>query len=181
VSEAGRGFFIFTESPKEVNYRSWRFEMLDQFRKNFEYDFWATQAMIAAMEEMPQAPEKAVKIIAHISFAKNVWLARILGEDYSKITDPWPPYSMREGKEELGRLDDKWKKYLTRLSEPDLKKTCSFMTTQGTAYEQVLQDILIHVVDHGTYHRGQLASLIHQGGGKRPNVGYIGFVRSQKP
>jgi uncharacterized damage-inducible protein DinB len=151
--------------------------MIDQFRKNFEYDFWATQEMIKALEEMPTPPEKAVKIVGHISFAKNAWLTRNLGEDLSKITDPWPPYSLGEAKVVLEDLNAKWKKYLGSLSDPDLEKTCSFKTTQGVAYEQVIQDILVHLVDHGTYHRGQLATLIHQGGGKRPNVGYIGFVR----
>lgn len=156
--------------------------MIDQFRKNYDYDFWATGEMVKSLEEMPEPPEKAVKIAGHIAFAKDVWLTRLVGGDYSRLNDPWPPYTLSEGKKALESLHQRWMGYLGNLSEGDLPKKISYTNTQGKAYEQVVRDILVHVVDHGTYHRGQLATLIHQGGGKRPNVGYIGYaiIQSQK-
>ena len=153
--------------------------MLEQFRKNFEFDYWASDKFVKALFEMPIPPEKAVKILGHILFASDVWLARLLKEDLSRFTDPIPPYSLAECRQkldELDELDEKWKKYLANLKTENLDEKITFANTQGKRYEHILQNVLVHVVNHSSYHRGQLATLIHQGEGKRPNTDYIGYA-----
>ncbi len=150
--------------------------MLDQFRKNFEYDYWANDKFVKALSEMAQPPEKAVKLLAHILFAWDVWLARLLKEDLSSYTNPHPPYSLEECRKKLDELHEKWKNYLANLKPQNLNEKIIFTNIQGKRFEHVVQNVLVHVVNHSHYHRGQLATLVHQAEGKRPNTDYIGYA-----
>ena len=150
--------------------------MLDQFRKNFEFDYWANDKFVKALSEMPQPPEKAVNILGHIMFASDVWLARLMKEDLSRFTDPNPSYTLADCRQKLDELHIKWKNYLAKLKPENLGEKIVFANTHGKQYEHVVQNVLVHVVNHSSYHRGQLAMLVHQGEGKRPNTDYIGYA-----
>jgi hypothetical protein len=56
--------------------------LLEQFRKNIEYDFWANDLFLKTLEAMSTPLEKAVKLFAHILFALDVWLALLSKEAY---------------------------------------------------------------------------------------------------
>jgi uncharacterized damage-inducible protein DinB len=150
--------------------------MIDQFRKNFEYDYWANDKFLKALAEMVQPPEKAVQILAHILFAWDVWLARLMKEDLSRFTNPNPPYSLTECRQKLDQLHEKWKDYLAHLKPESLCEKFIYSNTQGKRFEQGIQNILVHVVNHSHYHRGQLATLVAQAGGNRPSTDYGGYT-----
>ena len=150
--------------------------LLEQFRKNFEYDHWANGLFLKALEEMPAPPEKAVKGFAHILFALDVWLARLMNEDLSGFTDPNPPYTLAECRKKQEELHAKWKAYLSQLTPEAMRASIAYPNLKGKRFEQSVQNILTHVSHHSHYHRGQLATLVAQAGGKRPNSDYGGYV-----
>ena len=150
--------------------------LLEQFRKNFEYDHWANGLYLKALEEMPSPPEKAVKLLAHMVFAKGVWLARVLKEDLSGFRDPHPNYTLAESRQKFDVLHEKWKAYLGSLTSEGLEVTFIVPNTQGKLSEHKVQNVIMQVINHGTYHRGQLATLVHQGGGARPGTDYINYA-----
>jgi uncharacterized damage-inducible protein DinB len=150
--------------------------MVEQFRKNFEYDYWANDKFIKALSEMAQPPEKAVKILAHILFAWDVWLARLMKEDLSGFTNPHPAYSLEECRQKFDQLHGKWGNYLAKLKPEALDERITYPNTQGKRFEQTVQNVLVHVVNHSHYHRGQLAVLVSQAGGARPNTDYNGYT-----
>ncbi len=150
--------------------------LLKQIRKNFEYDYWANDQYLKALLVMPQPPEKAVKMFAHILFALDVWLARLMKEDLSQFTDPNPSYTLAECRKKLDDLHEKWKGYLSSLAPEELTGKFSAPNTQGKLSEHMVQNVLFQVITHSHYHRGQLAPLVHQGGGKRPGTDYIGYA-----
>jgi uncharacterized damage-inducible protein DinB len=150
--------------------------LIEQFRKNFEYDYWANDKFVKALMEMPRPPEKAVTILGHILFALDVWLARLMKEDLSRFTTPYPPYGLSECGPKLAELHEKWRSYLFNLKPENLGEKIKTTNTQGKPFEHIVQNVLVHVVNHSSYHRGQLATLVHQGEGKRPSTDYIGYA-----
>jgi uncharacterized damage-inducible protein DinB len=150
--------------------------LLEQFRKNFEYDYWATDKFVKALFEMPQPPEKAVKILAHMLFAWDVWLARLMKEDLSGYTNPHPAYSLPECRQKSDQLHEKWKGYLAALKSESLQEKTTYTNTQGKPFEMISRNILVHVVNHSHYHRGQLAMLVAQGNGNRPTTDYSAYA-----
>ncbi len=150
--------------------------LLEQFRKNFEYNYWANDKFMKALQEMAQPPEKAVKLMAHILFALDVWLARLMKEDLSGYTNPNPSYSPAECRQKLDELDAKWRGYLTALKPEGIEEKTRYTNTQGKPFEMISRNILVHVVNHSHYHRGQLATLVAQNGGTRPTTDYSAYV-----
>lgn len=150
--------------------------LLEQTKKNFEYNHWANDRFVKALQEMATPPEKAVQIFAHMIFALDVWLARLEKEDLSRFTNPNPSYTLAECRQKLDELHEKWTGYLASLKPEDLKQKVRYTNTQGKAYEGAVQDLLQQVTCHSPYHRGQLATLVAQNGGKRPNTDYYGYV-----
>src|SRR5258708_25778688 len=97
-------------------------------------------------------------------------------EDLSRFSDPFPPYSLSECRQRLDELREKWKIYLSNLKPENLGEKIKTTNTQGKPFEHIVQNVLVHVVNHSSYHRGQLATLVHQGEGKRPGTDYIGYA-----
>jgi uncharacterized damage-inducible protein DinB len=148
--------------------------LLEQYRKNFEYDYWATDKFVKALSEMTDPPEKALKLLSHILFASDVWLARLLKEDLSRFTDPNPSRSLAECRQKLEELHEKWRAYLADLDPSKMGEKFVYTNIQqGKKFEQITQNVLTHVVNHSSYHRGQLSSLVHQSGGNRPGTDYV--------
>jgi len=150
--------------------------LIEQYRKNYEYEYWANDLFVKALSEMENPPDKAVQLMGHILFALDVWLARLKKEDLSRFTDPNPPTALAECRPKLEELKGKWRAYLTGLEPVKLSEKLVYANTQGKRTEVIAQNVLTHVVNHSHYHRGQLATLIHQGGGKRPTTDYIFYT-----
>lgn len=150
--------------------------LVEQFQKNHEYNYWANHSFLKALEEMAQPPEKAVKIFAHILFAVDVWLARLKKEDLSSYTNPHPSYTLAECRAKLEHLHQKTKEYLTRMDLDEVEKRIAYTNTKGKPFEMTARAILMHMVNHSHYHRGQLAMLIAQGGGNRPETDYSAYA-----
>jgi len=151
-------------------------DLLEQLRKNFEYDRWANDRYGKALSAMTPSPEKAVKILGHILFAKDVWLARLLGEDLSRFSSPFPEQNLPDCLKKLELVQDKWGRYLAGSTEASLAETVLYTNLQGKKFRNKVQNILVHVVNHSSYHRGQLAPLVTAAGGQRPDTDYIGYV-----
>jgi uncharacterized damage-inducible protein DinB len=54
----------------------------------------------------------------------------------------------------------------------------TYTNTHGQTFTQPLQDLLFHILNHSTYHRGQLAQLLRQQGFTPPATDFVYFNRS---
>lgn len=61
---------------------------------------------------------------------------------------------------------------LVPQGNPDIK----FTTAKGDTYELPLEEVIIHLVNHATYHRGQLVNMLRQAGAKPESTDYFLFV-----
>ena len=68
-------------------------------------------------------------------------------------------------------------KVLATLGPGDLDRDVTYTNSAGQEFTSRVEDILLHVVMHGSYHRGQVAMLIRDGGGTPAPTDYIAFVR----
>ena len=66
--------------------------------------------------------------------------------------------------------------YLAGLQEGDLRRVVSYVNFQGETWAYPLDAVLWHLVNHGTYHRGQLAHVLRQLGQAPPTTDYLVFV-----
>jgi uncharacterized damage-inducible protein DinB len=148
--------------------------MLDQIRRLFAHLAWADAHVLESIREAGNPP-RARELLAHILGAELTWLARIEGR--TSDVPVWPELSLYQCGVHLGRVREAYERFLGSIGEDDLATSVRYVNSAGNAFDSEVGDILLQVALHGTYHRGQIALLVRDGGATPRPTDYIGFVR----
>ncbi len=149
--------------------------MLQELQRLFAYHTWANLETARALIACRTPPDRARKILAHQVGADRLWLERLRPEGAKPVV--WPdltPEQIREGLLELGRA---WDAYLGALSPRELQHPILYRNSRGDEWSSTVRDILLHVVTHSAYHRGQVASELRNAGFEPAYTDYIHCVR----
>ena len=148
----------------------------DLLPRVFAHMRWADTRARDALRDAPGAlVERALELYGHVLGAEHVWLARLRGE--KPTVKVWPRLSVREAGALAAVLHDEFDGYVASLSQDDLDRDVTYTNSAGQQFTSRVEDILVHVALHGSYHRGQVAMLIRDGGGTPAPTDYIAFVR----
>ncbi|HWY58735.1 MAG TPA: DinB family protein [Terriglobales bacterium] len=149
--------------------------MLEHIRNLFSYDEWANREVLRALQTLDVPPARSISLLAHILSAERLWLERLLAE---KQTLPvWPNSTLGQCKLEVDQLAGLWNHYLTSLSEQGLSRSVAYRNTKGESFNSQTQDILLHVIMHSAYHRGQIAADMRDAGFTPAYTDFIHAVR----
>jgi|SRR6185437_6042381 len=142
------------------------------FKELFEYSNHFNQKLILLLDEHGnKAPEKSVKLLNHIAQAHEVWNSR-LAANKKMPTSVWEIKPMAE----LKKLDiENFATTLDVINDRDFAEMISYKNLKGVAHSNSVQEILYHVVNHTTYHRGQIAADLKQHGIEPPISDYIAY------
>jgi uncharacterized damage-inducible protein DinB len=141
----------------------------------YEYNAWANRRALQAASALPK--EQFVKplgssfssvkdTLAHIYGAEWIWLERFEGRSPSSFPD------MTEF-DEIEKLKTRWLEFEPRLlnfarglTQDALDRVMEYKTMKFGVYRNPLWQSMQHVVNHGTYHRGQVTTMLRQLGGQ---------------
>jgi uncharacterized damage-inducible protein DinB len=142
------------------------------------YDAWANRLVMAAVRALSNpSDDRVTHLLGHLISAKEVWLGRINGQNPS-ANQLWSRFSVDEAERKLAAADAL---LIDLASAGDPQQTVHYTNSAGTPFENSLSEITTHLVNHGTYHRGQLATAISAAGGKPPSTDFIAWVRLGRP
>ncbi len=143
------------------------------FKELFEYSNHYNQKLIALFEaNQGKVPEKSVKLFNHILNAHQIWNCRI-----ELIQAPCKVWEIRPAAEHKQLDETNYKNSVRILDNFDLAKVIEYTNSSGQAYSNTIKDILFHVSNHSTYHRGQIASDLKQAGIEPLITDYIFYKR----
>jgi len=138
----------------------------------FEYTYHFNKEMIKVISEnLQKGDEKAVSLINHTLNAQQVWNSRILDE---KSFEVWQinPF---ETLEEINHQN--FKKSIKIVEISDLDQKIQYQNSKGTKFENSIFEMLFQAINHSTYHRGQINSLLKQNGIEPILTDYIFYKR----
>ena len=134
----------------------------------------------------------------HILFAEWLWLKRwqgtsprAAGSDPNVSSATWKALSpggistprelttIAELKSFRDSIERERQEFLNRLSDASLQAPLAFKDMSGTPYSEPLVQLLQHVVNHGTYHRGQVTTMLRQLGAATVALDMLYFFREQ--
>lgn len=133
-------------------------------------------ATVPAIQQTSESYQRALGVIAHVMIAKRVWMLRVRGEAW-KVDDWFPAASIEQTGKEAAESDAAWRSYLTELPDGGFDRAVTYRMSDGTEAESKIADVIAHVFNHATYHRGQIARIVHQLGGTRAATDLIIFTR----
>ncbi len=150
--------------------------MVKQIVTLFEYEKWANARILSALEELEETDEKSLDIMAHILLVPVVWHSRI-----SNIPAPaiWAKKSLTECSELNNANIRTLSPYFESLTESELHRMIQYRNTGGVLFSNTVSDILHHVFNHGTYHRGQIVERIKGKLKQMPVTDMIVFLRGK--
>jgi len=159
---------------------------VDTLRLQLDYSAWATQRLLDAAaklspEELARDFKTADKCVldtlVHIYAADRIWLTRVLGETRATFVDP-EDRDLTVLQNEWPALNQRWKLWLRDFGDADVARNISFKDTRGNPYSQPVWQIILHLVNHGTHHRGQISGFLRAMGHTPPPLDLIAYYRT---
>jgi uncharacterized damage-inducible protein DinB len=151
-------------------------DMIPYLRRLFEYDHWANLEVITALRAATSLPPRSVKLLAHIVAAEWLWYTRL--HDEKQRLPVWPEMSLEQCSAEFPKLEEAWRGYLDGRLPAHLSRGIRYVNSKGESWTNDVQDVLLHVVMHSAYHRGQIASDMRASGCTPAYTDFIQAVRS---
>jgi uncharacterized damage-inducible protein DinB len=149
------------------------------YRKLFDYDYWANCETLASLRTVPSGAETPRKTFSHVIGSQRVWLSRF-ENPAPPSARPWPDLTLEECASAIEDLRRQWEELLDKLTPEKLAGELTYKTTKGIEYRTPVDDILMHLVLHSAYHRGQVAAGVREAGGKPAATDYVVYVRGDK-
>ncbi|WPP52231.1 DinB family protein [Catalinimonas niigatensis] len=143
------------------------------FKDFLEYNHYANKLFIRIFLENGFQEEKGIRLFSHIINAHHIWLARIRND--TPMFDVWEIHVSNS----FSKVDQENHRQSLKLlqDEKDLNRIVSYTNSKGHAYQNSIQEILLHIINHSTHHRGQIATLIRESGMEPPVSDYIFYKR----
>lgn len=146
--------------------------MIDKLVDLFEYTHHYNQKIIKLVKDYtPKIDERTIALINHTINAQQIWNARILGEETFEVWQVNP----LEDLEEINHQN-----FLTSIQivqNFNLDNRIGYQNSKGTKFENSVFEMLFHAINHSTYHRGQINSLLKQKGIEPLLTDYIFYKR----
>jgi len=155
----------------------------ETLRTHLRYTEWATNRLLEAAgkispneleRDFGTADKSVLGTLTHIFAADRVWLARIEGNP------PEVPsgYDLGRLASEWNDLFAHWHRWAAGLAAESAEQSVSYRDLKGNPWISPIWQIVLHVVNHGTHHRGQVAGFLRSMGQAPPPLDLIAYYRT---
>lgn len=123
------------------------------FTTLFQYNYECNQKLIPLIYPRQEVlSDGGSKWMSHIINAHEIWNERILPSGIrTKVWEEHDPNLLLE-KDKFN-----FQQSIKIVENRDLQELLTYTNTQGETHTNSIQDILFHIINHSTYHRGQIA------------------------
>ena len=155
----------------------------------FEFVRWADQQMLAASRSVPDEAyfkDQQIsigsihKLLVHCMAAQWIWLSRWRGESPPRIENHEDYPSRDSVLLRWPLVHSALTDFLGTQTPKSLARDIQYRTSKGELYALPLGDLMLYVIDHSTYHRGQLNTMIKKAGGQTANVSYHHYALQKR-
>ena len=161
-------------------------ELLKQFAA---YNIWAHQKITDVilslpeekqMAEVPSSFKSLYKTVLHMWDTESVWWQRMKLNE--RIITPSENFkgTMKDVVNGLMQQSRQWEEWVNNASDLLLDHVFQYQNSRKEHFKQPIYQMVLHVFNHGTYHRGQLVNMLRQlGVEKIPQTDFIVWSRNK--
>jgi uncharacterized damage-inducible protein DinB len=154
-------------------------------RLHLRYSAWASIQLVEVVRSVPDADfEKPVGIshgsllgtLAHVLWADWMWFNRIAGLNSESMERP---AQTREALETIWPgIQEKWIEWAEHADEAEINRVVEYISIlDGKLTRVPAWQIILHVVNHATLHRGQVMGMLRQMGIAPPHTDLMNYYR----
>lgn len=142
-----------------------------------KYNHWANLQTLLSIKELKKQDEKGIHLFSHLLISQRTWLERIKKREHTFPTF-WEGLSLEQCETLIDEYNKEWQDYIGDSGEKELDRICVYRSSSGELFNNTVREIIVHLVNHSSYHRGQIASLVKKSKGTPAVTDYIVFQRS---
>lgn len=161
-------------------------ELLQQYA---DYNIWATKQLLDRINklsdeeinrEIASSFSSVYKTLQHMWLAEEAWWQRLklvehLDLQSEKFAGSFPELTLH-----LAKQSQLWADWIRAATNAQLEHVFAYRNTKKEEFKQPVSEVIMHLFNHGSYHRGQLVTLLRQlGADKIPQTDFIVFSRKR--
>jgi uncharacterized damage-inducible protein DinB len=162
-------------------------ELLKQYAA---YNTWATQKIVDLivslpeekhLSEIPSSFNSLYKTILHMWDAESIWWQRLKLQERINRPSENNNGTLQDICNGLLSQSRQWEEWVSNASDLSLDHVFQYYSNKKELIKMPVYQMLLHVFNHGTYHRGQLVNMLRQlGEEKIPSTDFVAWARSKK-
>jgi uncharacterized damage-inducible protein DinB len=160
-----------------------------EMRELFAFNAWANHRILGATEAL--AKEQFTKelgssfssvrdTLVHVWGVEWIWLERLQGRSPEVFPSAKDFPDLASSRARWTEVEKNWLAYVSRLDEAELGEEVDYKTLSFGPSRSPRWQVLQHVVNHGSYHRGQVTTMLRQLGAKGVGTDLILFYRERR-
>ncbi|MBQ4913574.1 damage-inducible protein DinB [Maribacter sp. MMG018] len=143
------------------------------FNELFDYNFYCNKKIIDECVKLGKAPEKSQELFSHILNAHHIWNSRILGKPSEY--DVWQKHDIKDWSDI--HYENQRNSFEITTNADEFDKRIDYENSKGRLFTNTLQDMLFHIINHSTAHRGQILTDFRNNGVDPIVMDYIFYKR----
>ena len=153
------------------------------------YNLWANTKIIKLLlnqeetilkKEIINSFSSLQKTLYHIWDAQVVWFFRIGGPEIEFLPSTKLEEPIKEYFHKMIQHCEDWVKFLEQQPNSFFDATCKYYSLNGETRENITHQMIHHCMNHSTYHRGQIITLLKQLGIKEVvSTDYIFYLNEK--
>jgi len=157
----------------------------EALRSHIGYTAWASGRLVEAAAGLTQeeltrdfgtADKSVLGTLVHVFGADRLWLARLKGEPANTyLTDA--DYRLTVLQNDWPALYQRWKAWADGVTDATANAELSYADMSGNPFRQQVGLLVLHVVNHGTHHRGQVSGFLRAMGHAPPKLDLSFYYR----
>ncbi len=153
------------------------------------YNIWANKKIIETAnllseeqinKEIVSSFPSVYKTILHLMEVENVWWERLKLVEHTTLSG-WFTGNFDELSKKLLELSQQWHNWIQQTNEVNISHVFAYQNSKKEHFKQPVYEMLLHLFNHQTFHRGQIITMFRQLGlDKIPPTDFVVFSRSKK-
>ncbi len=164
--------------------------MKELLRRYAAYTIWANQKLFDCIRDLPEEQldreiissfSSIRKTMLHMWDAESGWWQRMKMQERIVFPNEFFKGTMQELASGLLQQSKQWEEWVAGASDLSLEHVFQYQNTKREVFKMPVYQMVHHVFNHGTYHRGQLVNMLRQlGTDKIPSTDFSTWTRLKK-
>jgi uncharacterized damage-inducible protein DinB len=153
------------------------------------YNLWANTVLSGRLlqipddilhKEMGSSFGNIYKTTVHLMEVESVWWQRLKLQEHVLMPEKDPEENFEELSKKLLALSKQWSDWVKEVNEKNIEHVFGYYNSKKEFFKQPVYEVLLHVFNHQSYHRGQIVTMMRQNGiDKIPATDFSVFARKK--
>jgi uncharacterized damage-inducible protein DinB len=135
--------------------------MNHKLTKHFEFEQWSNTMILDSLKILREKDDRVITLFSHLLSSHSMWLSRVNKTEFTCTL--FQERTLEECEILMKENLQGWQNYLANKTDDDLQETIEFMSAwevNPSKRRMTIEDAITHIINHSSYHRGQIVASI---------------------